>query len=78
MSASSSIGNGNDEHSSPSKKLKDEEVDISSLEEEVKRCVDAFKQGKPIMVFDSAFRECETDLLWPAVAATPLVCYCFY
>ena len=25
------------------------------------------------MVFDSDFRECETDLLWPAAAATPAV-----
>ena len=36
-------------------------------------CVEAFKQGKPVMVFDSAFRERETDLLWPATAATPEV-----
>ena len=34
---------------------------------------DAFAQGKPVMVFDSDFRECETDLLWPAAAATPAV-----
>jgi|TARA_B110000263_G_C15310656_1_gene512967 3,4-dihydroxy 2-butanone 4-phosphate synthase len=33
----------------------------------------AFSQGKPVMVFDSAFREKETDLLWPATAATPAV-----
>ena len=33
----------------------------------------AFAQGKPVMVFDSDFRECETDLLWPAAAATPAV-----
>ncbi len=25
------------------------------------------------MIFDSAFREMETDLLWPATAATPQV-----
>ena len=30
----------------------------------VEACVEAFKQGKPVMVFDSAFRERETDLLW--------------
>ena len=35
---------------------------------------EAFAQGKPVMVFDSDFRECETDLLWPAAAATPAVC----
>lgn len=34
---------------------------------------EAFAQGKPVMVFDSDFRECETDLLWPAAAATPAV-----
>lgn len=39
----------------------------------VAACVEAFKAGKPVMVFDSAFRECETDLLWPATSATPLV-----
>ena len=33
----------------------------------------AFSQGKPVMVFDSDFREKETDLLWPATAATPAV-----
>ena len=33
----------------------------------------AFAQGNPVMVFDSDFRECETDLLWPAAAATPAV-----
>lgn len=38
---------------------------------EVQRCVDAFRKGDPVMVFDSAFRERETDLLWPAAAAKP-------
>ncbi len=33
----------------------------------------AFSHGNPVMVFDSDFRECETDLLWPAAAATPAV-----
>ena len=33
----------------------------------------AFSEGKPVMVFDSDFREKETDLLWPATAATPAV-----
>jgi len=45
----------------------------AEITEEVQKCIDAFKEGKPVMVFDSAFRECETDLLWPATAATPLV-----
>jgi 3,4-dihydroxy 2-butanone 4-phosphate synthase len=36
-------------------------------------CVEAFKKGKPCLIFDSAFRERETDLLWPATAATPQV-----
>eukprot|EP00924_Labyrinthula_sp_SR-Ha-C_P008507 snap_masked-scaffold_32-processed-gene-2.3-mRNA-1 protein AED:0.14 eAED:0.14 QI:0/-1/0/1/-1/1/1/0/242 len=36
-------------------------------------CIDAFKQGKPVMVFDSAFREQETDLLYPALSTTPEV-----
>ena len=34
---------------------------------------EAFAQGKRGMVFESDFRECETDLLWPAAAATPAV-----
>jgi len=38
---------------------------------EVQRCVDAFRVGKPVMVFDSVFREGETDLLFPATDATP-------
>ena len=33
----------------------------------------AFSRGEPVLVFDSAFREQETDLLWPATAATPAV-----
>ena len=33
----------------------------------------AFSEGKPVMIFDSDFREKETDLLWPATAATPEV-----
>mmetsp|Transcript_10708 Transcript_10708/g.12921 ORF Transcript_10708/g.12921 Transcript_10708/m.12921 type:complete len:261 (-) Transcript_10708:85-867(-) len=46
---------------------------LEELAPEVRRCVEAFKEGKPVMVFDSAFRERETDLLWPAFAATPAV-----
>ncbi len=33
----------------------------------------AFRDGNPVLVFDSDFRERETDLLWPATAATPEV-----
>ena len=39
----------------------------------VEQAVAAFTAGNPVMVFDSAFRERETDLLWPADAATPEV-----
>ena len=39
----------------------------------VEQAVAAFAAGDPVMVFDSAFRERETDLLWPADAATPEV-----
>ena len=39
----------------------------------VERAVAAFAAGDPVMVFDSDFRERETDLLWPADAATPEV-----
>jgi 3,4-dihydroxy 2-butanone 4-phosphate synthase len=37
------------------------------------RAIDAFSRGQPVLVFDSDFREQETDLLWPATAATPAV-----
>ncbi len=40
---------------------------------EVQRAIAAFAAGQPVMVFDSDFREKETDLLWPATAATPEV-----
>ncbi len=39
----------------------------------VEQAVAAFAAGNPVMVFDSAFRERETDLLWPADAAMPEV-----
>ena len=39
----------------------------------IRLAAEAFTQGKPVMVFDSDFRECETDLLWPAAAAPPAV-----
>ncbi len=39
----------------------------------LEKAIAAFAAGKPVMIFDSAFRERETDLLWPATAATPEV-----
>ena len=48
-------------------------AEMAAGDKEVLKCIAAFKAGKPIMVFDSAFRERETDLLWPATAATPKV-----
>ena len=39
----------------------------------VGEAVEAFGSGRPVMIFDSAFREGETDLLWPATSATPEV-----
>jgi len=45
-------------------------MDTSDL---IRKAAEAFSQGNPVMVFDSDFRECETDLLWPAAAATPAV-----
>ena len=41
--------------------------------DQVALAVDAFSKGKPVMVFDSSFREGETDLLWPAQDASPEV-----
>ncbi len=46
---------------------------IAMVENTVEAAVEAFSKGEPVMVFDSDFRECETDLLWPAIFATPLV-----
>ncbi len=40
---------------------------------EVEAAIEAFSSGKPVMIFDSSFREQETDLLWPASAATPSI-----
>lgn len=42
-------------------------------ESTLETAIRAFAAGQPVMVFDSEFRECETDLLWPAAAATPAV-----
>ena len=43
------------------------------MDPSVEAAVDAFSRGEPVMIFDSAFREKETDLLWPASAASPEV-----
>ena len=43
------------------------------MTDDVEDAIRAFSQGNPVMVFDSDFREKETDLLWPATAATPAV-----
>ncbi len=43
------------------------------VESNLERAAAAFAEGNPVMVFDSDFRECETDLLWPAASATPAV-----
>ncbi len=40
---------------------------------EIEKAIEAFANGQPVMVFDSDFREKETDLLWHAAAATPAV-----
>ncbi|MDP7002443.1 MAG: 3,4-dihydroxy-2-butanone-4-phosphate synthase [Candidatus Thalassarchaeaceae archaeon] len=37
----------------------------------VEEAIAAFASGNPVMIFDSAFREMETDLLWPASTASP-------
>jgi 3,4-dihydroxy 2-butanone 4-phosphate synthase len=51
-------------------KAKEPVADVEEFgEEALNQAVEAFKNGEPIMVFDSAFRERETDLLWPASAA---------
>jgi len=41
------------------------------VDDAVAMAVSEFKLGNPVMIFDSDFRERETDLLWPATAATP-------
>jgi len=41
------------------------------MTESLGEAIEAFSTGKPVMIFDSAFRERETDLLWPAEFATP-------
>ena len=37
----------------------------------IAEAIEAFSLGNPVMIFDSDFRERETDLLWPAAKATP-------
>ncbi|MEC7390658.1 MAG: 3,4-dihydroxy-2-butanone-4-phosphate synthase [Candidatus Thermoplasmatota archaeon] len=37
----------------------------------IEQAIEAFCNGEPVLVFDSAFREQETDLLFPASAAKP-------
>ncbi len=37
----------------------------------VEAVIEAFRAGGPVLIFDSAFREQETDLLFPGTAATP-------
>ena len=46
-------------------------MDAPSGTDQVALAVDAFSRGEPVMVFDSSFRESETDLLWPAQYASP-------
>ena len=41
------------------------------MEEGVQEAVEAFKNGRPVCLFDSEKREGETDLLFPAAAAVP-------
>lgn len=43
----------------------------ADMDETVAMAVSEFKLGNPVMIFDSDFRERETDLLWPATSATP-------
>ena len=43
------------------------------MDDGVARAISAFESGNPVMIFDSDFREKETDLLWPATSATPEV-----
>ena len=43
------------------------------MDNEVREAISAFKSGRPVMIYDSDYREMETDLLWHAAAATPEV-----
>ena len=41
------------------------------MDAQILEAISEFRLGRPVMVFDSDYRERETDLLWPAVSATP-------
>ncbi len=43
------------------------------METDIGAAVKAFSKGNPVMIFDSSFREQETDLLWPASVTTPSI-----
>ena len=43
------------------------------MSESIAEAIEAFSKGQPVMIFDSDFREKETDLLWPATSATPQI-----
>ena len=43
------------------------------MSESIAEAIEAFAKGQPVMIFDSDFREKETDLLWPATSATPQI-----
>lgn len=44
-----------------------------AMESVIAAAIEAFSKGNPVMIFDSSFREQETDLLWPASCATPKI-----
>lgn len=44
---------------------------VKTMRGDVESVISAFKRGNPVLVFDSAFREQETDLLFPAVTVDP-------
>ena len=46
-------------------------VTVASADGSIESVVEAFRNGGPVLIFDSAFREQETDLLFPGTAATP-------
>jgi 3,4-dihydroxy 2-butanone 4-phosphate synthase len=51
--------------------LHEGEATGESMEARVQEAVRAFKNGRPVCLFDSEKREGETDLLFPAATATP-------
>ena len=54
----------NDGYLKPLRRVKTMRGDVGSV-------ISAFQRGSPVLVFDSAFREQETDLLFPAVTVKP-------